>query len=195
MATNKKHTVHYKRKRLGLTDYRARLKLLLSKKVRLVFRKSINNLIAGLVNYNPKGDKVLKSFNCKILRQYGWKYHLGNLPSAYLFGLIIGFEAKKLNVKEAILDIGLNESIKGSCIYAFLKGVVDSGLIVPHHKDVLPNEERIQGKHILDYYNSLSINERNKQFSEYLKKGINPSNIIKDFQEIKTKILNKYKNG
>ncbi|MEK6907504.1 MAG: 50S ribosomal protein L18 [Nanoarchaeota archaeon] len=195
MTINKKYTVKFKRKRSELTDYRARLRLILSKKTRLVVRKSLNNVIAQLVNYDNKSDKVVKTLSCRNLREYGWKYHSGNLPSAYLLGLLIGLEAKKLNVKEAVFDIGLSESVSGSSIYALLKGALDSGLQIPHGEKVLPGEERINGKHIVDYYNNLSQERQEKQFSKYLKNNVNPANIVKDFQEVKSKILNKYKNG
>ena len=116
------------------------------------------------------------------------------MPSAYLLGLLVGLEAKKLKIKELILDIGLNQSVKGSSIYALLKGALDAGLSIPHSQEILPSEERIKGKHIYDYYNLLSQDQKNKQFSKYLNNNINISDIMKDFQETKTKILNKYKN-
>jgi large subunit ribosomal protein L18 len=194
MAINKKYTISYKRKRLGLTDYKVRLRLISSMKTRLIIRRSLNNFIVQLANYDSKGDKIVKSFNRNILRSYNWKYHLGNLPSAYLLGLLVGLEAKKLKIKELILDIGLNQSVKGSSIYALLKGALDAGLSIPHSQEILPSEERIKGKHIYDYYNLLSQDQKNKQFSKYLNNNINISDIMKDFQETKTKILNKYKN-
>ena len=78
MALNKRYSVRYRRKRLGLTDYRARLRLVLSKKTRLVVRRSLNNFIVQLINYNPDGDNIIKSFNNKNLKEYGWKYRFGN---------------------------------------------------------------------------------------------------------------------
>ena len=38
--------------------------------------------------------------------------------------------------------------IKGSRIYAALKGILDAGLNIPHSDGIFPNEERIKGKHI-----------------------------------------------
>src|SRR3989338_2096296 len=124
MALNRIYNLGHRRKRLSLTNYRTRLKLLLSKKTRIVIRKSLNEMTVQLVNYNREGDKILKSFNSRILKIYNWKYHPGNIPSAYLLGLIVGLESEKINVKEAILDIGLKQSIKGSALYAALKGVL-----------------------------------------------------------------------
>jgi len=195
MAINKKYTTLYKRKKLGLTDYKSRLRLILSKKPRLVIRKSLNKFIAQLIIYDKNGDKILKSLNTNNLKKFGWNYHKGNMPSAYLLGLLIGLETKKLKINDVVLDIGLNESIKKSSLYSVLKGALDSGLNIPHNKEVLPDEDRIKGKHILDYYNKLSQNEKTKQFSKYLKNNVNPTNIIKEFDEAKSKILKEYKNA
>jgi len=194
MALNRIYNLGHRRKRLSLTNYRTRLKLLLSKKTRIVIRKSLNEMTVQLVNYNREGDKILKSFNSRILKIYNWKYHPGNIPSAYLLGLIVGLESEKINVKEAILDIGLKQSIKGSALYAALKGVLDGGLKIPHDKNILPEEDRIKGKHIFDYYAKLSQDKKIKQFSKYLKNNVNPSNIMKDFEETRLKIISEYKN-
>src|SRR3989344_2571851 len=171
MATDKRYTVKLRRRRLGKTDYKVRLRLLLSKKTRLVIRRSLKNFIAQLVDYNEKGDNVLITVNSRNLIKYGWNYHSGNLPSAYLTGLLLGIEAKKKRIKEAVLDMGLNESIKGSSIYALLKGIIETGLLINHNKDILPSYERVSGKHISDYALKIKNNKDlyNKQFSKYLK--------------------------
>ena len=46
-----------------------------------------------------------------------------------------------------VLDLGLQRSVKGSRIYAALKGVVDAGININCNKKVFPNEERIKGLH------------------------------------------------
>ena len=51
---------------------------------------------------------------------------------------------------EAILDIGLAASSRGSRAYAALRGMVDCGLEIPHSEDVLPSDERVNGSHIDD---------------------------------------------
>ena len=86
------------------------------------------------------------------LSNYGWDASTGNIPAAYLTGFLAGLRAKSRGVKEAILDVGLNPPIKGSRIYAALKGVVDAGLDVPHNPDVLPDDSRISGEHIVTSY-------------------------------------------
>jgi large subunit ribosomal protein L18 len=77
-----------------------------------------------------------------------WKFATDNLPAAYLTGLILGKKATKANVKEIVLDIGLNPATKGNRIFALAKGVLDSGIKVPLSEDVVPSEDRIKGAHI-----------------------------------------------
>ena len=83
-------------------------------------------------------------------------------------------------------------SIKGSLQYAALKGVLDGGVEVPHSKDVLLDEKRLMGEHIASYANELkskSDESYKKQFSDYIKKNINVSDITKQFNAVKTKIM------
>ena len=151
MATSKSYTVKFRRKRLRKTDYRARLRLLLSRKNRLVVRKSLNKIYLQIINYEKNGDKIVLSVNSESLRKYGWKYKLNNISACYLTGLLLGVGAQKKGITEAILDTGLNVSVKGSALYAALNGAVDAGLVIPHDKKILPSEDRIKGKHIMDY--------------------------------------------
>lgn len=191
MASNKKYTVRFRRRRLGKTDYRARLRLLLGRKVRLVVRRTLNNILAQLVTYDNKGDKILINLNASILKKYGWKYHLGNLPSAYLTGLLVGVQAKKKKIKEVVLDIGLHQSVKSSSLYTLVKGALDSGLLIKCDEKVLPSYDRISGKHIAEYALKIKNNQAlyNKQFSQYIKNNVNLEDLPRKFEEVKTKIL------
>ena len=148
----------YKRKMNGKTDYKHRLNLLKSGKLRLVIRKALNNILLQVVKYEPNGDKILTSVHSSSLKKYGWDLHRGNLPSAYLAGLLCGKLAKEKNVEETNLDLGLAKSVKGSVQYAAVKGFIDSGVKVPCSEDVFPNVDRIEGKNISE--------EVNKKFSE-----------------------------
>lgn len=141
----------YKRKKEGRTDYKKRLKLLSSKKLRLAVRKSLKNINAQIIEYHDNGDKTLVSANTKELVKLGWKSSRRNTPSAYLIGLIIAAKAKKKEIKEAILDIGLSKSIKNAIQYAVLKGAIDGGLKIPHSSDLLPDEKRLSGEHIKNF--------------------------------------------
>ena len=166
MSRNKIQAVPFKRKREGKTDYKKRLKLLASMRPRLVIRKSLKNLSAQIIEYDPKGDKVSVSAHSRELIKMGWKGYRRNLPAAYLVGLLCGARAKSKGLKEAVLDLGLYPSIKGSVLYAALKGVVDAGIDVPHDKSILPSEERLFGAHTK-----------------------NPEEAKKNFDNIKEKIL------
>ena len=183
-------SLSFKRKREGKTHYKKRLKILLSNKFRLVVRKSLNGIKASIVKYDPKGDKVIFTVDSKTLGKLGWKGNTGNLPSAYLTGMMAGKKAVQSGIKEAILDIGLNNSTKGSRLYAALAGALDAGMKIPSNTEVLPPKERISGEHISQYAQSIK-NDRpryERQFYTYLKKGLNPEDIVEHFNDVKGKI-------
>jgi large subunit ribosomal protein L18 len=156
-----KTIIKFKRRREKKTNYRRRLGLLKSEKARLVIRKSLSNISVQFVNFNPTGDQTVATAVSSELKKFGWM-RTGNTPAAYLTGLLAGKKAKEKKVTEAVLDIGLQTSTKGSRIYAALKGVVDAGVSVPHSEEILPSEDRIRGKHISE--------EVAKQFDEVKKK-------------------------
>ncbi|RLF36553.1 MAG: 50S ribosomal protein L18, partial [Thermoplasmata archaeon] len=155
MIKDKIHIVQLRRNRERKTNYKRRIALLVSGKLRLVIRKSLCNINLQIIEYKPEGDKVLVSADSKELVKFGYALNRSNIPAAYLTGLLLGQKAKKKAIKEAILDIGLNTHVKGSRIYASLKGVVDSGLKVPCSEEVFPPEERINGTHISEYAEKL----------------------------------------
>ena len=143
-----RRVLKFKRRIRGKTDYKKRLKLLLSKKPRLVIRRSLNNIYIQITKYNPKGDKVIISSNSNELRKkYGF-FTGGNIPASYLVGLIAGRKALKKGIKDVVIDMGLHSSTKGSRVYAALKGIIDAGVNVPHSNEIFPKQERIIGKHI-----------------------------------------------
>jgi large subunit ribosomal protein L18 len=100
------------------------------------------------IQFDPKGDKILSSATGRDLEKFGWKGSAVNTPAAYLTGYLAGIRAQKAGITEAVLDIGLATPTKGSRIFATLKGMVDSGMNIPHGEEVLPSEERIRGEHI-----------------------------------------------
>ncbi len=153
----------FKRKRLGKTDYQKRLRLLKSKKLRLVVRRSLNYITAQLVEFDAKGDKVIMSSLSRQLKKLGWKFACDNLPAAYLTGLALGKQAAKNNISEAILDSGLYPSTKGNRIYATVKGAIDGGLKVNVGKEILPTDDRLAGKHIEKFKDLPAVFEKIKQ--------------------------------
>ena len=190
MATNKNYTVPLKRKREGLTNYKKRLNLLKSGDIRLVIRRSLNNINVQFVEFNPEGDKVLASANSKELtKRFGWKAGF-NTSSSYLTGLLAGLRAKGKKISKAVVDFGLQNT--GSRLYAALKGVVDSGLNVKHSKEIFPSDERIKGEHIAKYAQGLDRVGYNKQFSKYMRNNIKAEEIAKHFEEVKKNITEKW---
>ena len=162
------YTLKFKRRREGKTNYKKRLNMLKSGKLRLVVRKSLTNTYIQLIQFDPIGDKIVASGSGFDLKKIGWKYGTGNTPAAYLIGLLTGKKMIGKGLKEAVLDIGMQKSVNGCRLFAALKGVVDAGVDVPHSEEVLPKPDRISGKHI----------------DSHLK-----NNITKSFEEIKSKIL------
>ncbi len=183
MARGPRYKVPYRRRREGKTNYRKRLKLLLSRKPRLVVRITNRRIIAQIVEYNPDGDRVLIGVDSSMLTRYGWKGDLNNTPAAYLTGLLIAKKALKMGIREAILDIGLHTPTRGGRVFAVLKGAVDGGLSIPHSPDVLPEDSRIRGEHIAKYYEMAP-----ERFTEYERRGLKPSDLPDHFDEIKERI-------
>ncbi|MBS3156003.1 50S ribosomal protein L18 [Candidatus Woesearchaeota archaeon] len=189
MARSRRYTVRLKRDRSGKTNYKSRLKTLGSKNTRLVVRKKINIIIAQLIDYKDDGDKIILSLTTKDLTKFGWKYHFNNIPSSYLLGFLTGIRSKEKGVNKVIFDIGLHASVKGSSLYAVLKGAVDSGLDISVNQDILPSEERVSGKHIENYASKIKGTEiYKKQFSRYVKNNVKPEEISKTFLEVKKRI-------
>lgn len=191
MKRHKRFTVAVRRKREGKTNYKKRLRVLLSEKPRLLVRTSSKNVLGQVVDYEDQGDRVIASASSKELEKMGWKYARGNLPSAYLVGFLTAKKAQMKKVKEVVFDIGMRPPITGSRVFAFLKGAVDAGLSLPHSEEVFPPEDRVRGKHIADYAQNLKKEDKaryEKQFAGCLKNKAEPEDIEKQFDAIKKKI-------
>jgi large subunit ribosomal protein L18 len=189
-SNSNKHKVAFRRKRQGKTNYKKRLSLLKSGKARFVIRPSLIQFHCQLISYKMHGDIVISSAKGKDLEKFGWKYDPSNISSAYLTGYLAGKKAKG-KVSEAILDSGLLSLTKGSKVYACIKGLFDSGIKIAFKEDIIPDDERISGKHISEYAKLLKEKDKasyEKQFSSYIKKNLDPEKITKDFQETKKKL-------
>jgi large subunit ribosomal protein L18 len=151
MATGPRYTVPMRRRREARTDYHQRLRLLKSGKPRLVARKSNSQVRAQLVVTGPEGDETVASARAADLEEFGWEAPTGNMPAAYLTGLLAGRRALEAGVEEAVLDIGLNSPTPGSKVFAVQEGAIDAGLEVPHNDDVLADWSRTRGEHIAEY--------------------------------------------
>jgi large subunit ribosomal protein L18 len=160
-----------------------------------VVRLTLKHTTVQIIEAESIGDKVIVSAHSRELaKTYGWLSNCGNIPSAYLTGLLCGFKARANSVEKAFLDIGLHIPSSGTRIFAALKGVLDAGLEVPHSEDILPDEDRVSGKHIADYGASLASEpDLYKQiFSACLARGLRPEDMSEHFSAVKDKITSSF---
>jgi large subunit ribosomal protein L18 len=189
MANGPRYRVPFRRRREGKTNYIRRLKLIRSRRNRLVIRCTLKNTIVQVVDAKITGDIVLSAVHSRQLaKNFGWNYFLGNLPSAYLTGYLCGLEAKKAGVEDAILDVGI--IIHSDQVKAAFKGYLDAGMEVPHEDSWFSEglAERITGEHIRAYAELLSNEDPEKykkQFSKTLKNKADPLKIVDEFNKVK----------
>lgn len=141
-----------KRRRLEKkTDYKLRMNLLKSGKPRIVFRKSNRYVTGQCIRSENAKDYVVTGLNSKELLFYGWPKEktggLKSLPACYLTGFLLGKKTLEKTKEECIFDIGMLRNVKKSRIYAFLKGVIDSGVRINAKEDIFPDERRLRGDH------------------------------------------------
>jgi large subunit ribosomal protein L18 len=149
MTQGPRFHVKPRRRREGRTDYRKRLSLLRSRKVRVVVRKSLKNTQVQLVEYKEGGDNILVSANSnELTSKYNWKFSTSTTPAAYLTGLLAGARAKKNGISECVLDTGRHPPVTGSKIFASVKGIIDAGVECPLNEEKIPVEDRLMGKHL-----------------------------------------------
>ena len=197
MAKSGNYRVQLRRRREGKTDYQARKALVSSRKPRLVTRASLKNVTVQITMAKPHGDEVLASANSReLIKNYGWKAPTGNIPAAYLTGLLCGLKAKSKGIELAILDIGLISPTKGSKIFAVLSGVLDAGVDVPHSEEKIV-KERMKGEHIVKYAKSLGSGseEYTAKFSKYTAQSVTPEKISEHFSKVKAEIISSFKGG
>jgi large subunit ribosomal protein L18 len=192
MAKGPQYRVPFRRRRQGKTDYYLRRSLLVSRKDRFVVRKSSKHILAQIITPRIKGDRtIVSAHTIELVKDYNWKASTGNMSAAYLVGYLAGKKAIQSGIKSAILDIGNIASTKGSRIFAVLKGALDTGLKIPHNENILPSEDRIKGKHIVDFYQSVSkqgIKDNKQQFGKIKSGKIDLSKLSEHFEEVKKKI-------
>ncbi len=147
-----------KRRRECKTNYAKRKRLLESRKARIVIRKSNRYVLIQYVESKMAQDKIICSAISKELLGYGWpKEKAGSLKSlaaCYLTGILFGKKIKDKE-REAIVDLGLVKSTKGSRIYAALKGIVETGVNSRHDAKMFPEEKRIIRDEVKEFFNSV----------------------------------------
>jgi len=194
MARGPKYRVPFRRRKEGKTNYHRRLKLIISRRKRLVIRCSNKHTTVQVVDALVQGDKILtQSHSSQLEKNFAWVHNPGNMPSAYLTGYLCGLRTKKSKIQDIILDIGIivhNERIK-----AAFKGFLDAGIEVPHDEKWFPEslDERVNGSHIENYAKLLKKKpaEYKKKFSKVLVKKGDPLKIGNDFEKTKKNMVGK----
>ena len=185
------HVSLLRRRREGVTDYRARRRAIVSESPLLVVRLSNKNVSVQFVKPTVKGDVVMSSAHSKELVKLGWPGSAKSTPACYLLGLLAGKKALSSGVKGAVVYNGVAPFIKGSRIAALLKGVTDAGVEVPVGEGAFPSEERITGKSIADFASGMATNDKDsyeKFFSGLLKAGFRPEDYPAQFEKTKSAI-------
>jgi large subunit ribosomal protein L18 len=197
MAKGASYRVKLRRRREGKTDYQARKAMVICSRPRLVTRPSIRNINTHIVVAKQKGDLTLVAANShELVKKYGWKAPTGNIPAAYLTGMLVGLKAKAKGINEAILDLGLINPTKGSRVFAVLHGVIDAGVEIPHGEEKIV-KERAKGDHIAFYAKSLSSEQEEyaAKFSQYTAKGLSPEKVAQHFSEVRAAIVSSFKDA
>lgn len=199
MARGPTYKVPYRRRREGKTNYYKRYRMIKSGRLlRAVIRKTNTQIIVQIAKFSVSGDEIVVGVSSKSLRKYGWLGDLNNTSAAYLTGLLAGVLAVKNGVKEVIPDIGLHKASRGARVFAAMKGLLDAGVQISVSEEVIPPQERIEGRHVAEYAKKLSLENEElfrRYFGEYLKRGLDPRNLPQHFREVREKILKVLSSG
>ncbi|HEV2316468.1 MAG TPA: 50S ribosomal protein L18 [Thermoplasmata archaeon] len=149
MTKGPRYRVPFRRRREGRTDYRQRLRLLLSERPRAVVRISNSRVLVSLTVFDPAGDRVIAAAESSELSTLGFPgSSLRSTPAAYLTGYLAGLRAKGQGTTGAVLDAGLRHPTGGGRVLSALKGLLDAGIEVPHGERSFPPADRLNGKHL-----------------------------------------------
>jgi large subunit ribosomal protein L18 len=149
MSIGPRYRVHFRRRREGKTDYRVRLRLLRSGEPRAVVRFSGRRVRVSIVQYDPVGDRVVAAAESAELARVGFPAHsFASTPAAYLTAYLAGLRSKSAGAEMAVLDTGIRHPTAGGRLSAALKGLLDSGVEVPHGEGGFPSADRLNGAHL-----------------------------------------------
>ncbi len=149
MSTGPRYRVHFRRRREGKTDYRVRLRLLKSGTPRAVVRFSGRRVRVSIVQYDPVGDRVVAVAESAELARVGFPASsFSSTPAAYLTAYLADLRSKSAGAESVVLDTGIRHPTEGGRLSAALKGLLDSGMEVPHGEGGFPSAERLNGAHL-----------------------------------------------
>jgi large subunit ribosomal protein L18 len=128
MVHSARAKVPFRRRREGKTNFRHRLNLIKSGKLRAVVRSSNKFITVQFIKFTMDGDRTVAAATSNELEKFGWQGNCANSPAAYLVGVLAAKRAKKHSIDSAVFDIGLRVPTKGSKLFATLKGIIDEGI-------------------------------------------------------------------
>jgi large subunit ribosomal protein L18 len=139
-----------KRRQKNKTNYAKRLNLLRGNAPRLVIRKTNKYVTLQVVEHKDAQDYIIEAVTTRDLLKNGWpeakKGSLKSLSASYLAGLLLGNKLKGKIKQKLILDLGLIPNTKGSRVYSAVKGISDAGIKIDFNEEIMPSQERINGK-------------------------------------------------
>jgi large subunit ribosomal protein L18 len=154
---------------------------MISKRLRVVVRKSGRDLTVQLVQHSTTGDATVAAARAVDLKKLGYKGGTGNIPAAYLTGCLFANRALAAGYSNGVLDMGLNANSRGSRIYAAVLGALEGGFDIPFDREPLPPPERARGEHIAAFADANPA-----RFSRY---GIDPKELPDHVDSMKREIL------
>ncbi|MFH0970612.1 MAG: 50S ribosomal protein L18 [Candidatus Diapherotrites archaeon] len=179
----------FRRRAEGRTNYTKRLAFLKSGFSRAVIRKSTNHMNIQCVKSTEGKDKIIAAAHTKELGKFSYNGHGGNIPAAYLTGLLAGKRMLKKDVKEIIVDLGVQPPVLGTRLFAAVKGIQDAGVTVHADTTSFPKEGRLTGKHIEEFAQHASSKTNTNQFSTYAGKKIDTRAFTKTVELAKKEIM------
>merc|ERR1712003_271394 len=200
----KRFQVKFRRRREGKTDYYARKRLVVqdknkynTPKYRMIAAAYSHELPrygvkVGLTNYAAAYCTGLL-----LARRLLQKYNLADKYEGQTEVDGEHFTVEDLDdgpgAFRCYLDVGLNRTSTGARVFGALKGAVDGGLDIPHSTRRFPgyddesndfsaevHRNHIFGQNVAEYMRTLNDEDEDafkRQFSQYIKNGVNPDSI------------------
>ncbi len=152
-----------RRRREAKTNYLKRMKLLKSNSPRIIFRKTNRYIIVQYVTSKEAQDKIVFGITSRDLTKHGWPKEaqgsLKSLTASYLTGLLAGKKITSKKLQVPIVDFGMHLALHKSKEFAFLKGLVDSGLKIKTKEEAFPDKSRLEGEHMKNKIQFAKIKE------------------------------------
>merc|ERR1712076_304735 len=176
----KRYQTKFRRRREGKTDYQARKGLCAqyknkfnTPKYRMIVRCTNKDVVCQIAYSRMQGDIIVAAaYSCTgllLARRVLNKFKLDELYVGQTEA-----DGEEYNVEpvddgprpfRCFLDVGLNRTTTGNKVFGALKGALDGGLDIPH------NNKRFPG------FDDESKEIDAKQFSRYIKAGIEPDQL------------------